>query len=580
MGRGCPQQSASFAHRKRTFLGKGDKSSAGGIDAHAQEVCAAINERCEVFTTSSCSGRAYLWRGEGVKSTTQFLRYRVTHELIPDAEAEAYFDLGSLAGEVVDASWLRGPRRARERPPKRGRRGTRPSPPSGLGRPRSAPLPGADSGDTGGSAEIAGDSDPVVWLRFEPFILHMCCRDLPAAQGIITAARQVFKNVGVQSWAEGKVMLAVWGDEGIEMPLTGPTGQALFHKAHSAWLQAQVNDRHRRNWAKIDRFTQAVRELAPVAFEPAPHVDCRTPAGDASDGEPEDATESRVGPKGSARAGPRHFDKVGDVAILSALAPDADKAEIGREVLKANGGIKVVAARVGSLTGDTRAPGGLEIIAGHQRRPLMTTHSEFGVRVVINLETTFFSPRMGPERQRICDQVQAGEAVCVAFAGCCPEALQLVARTEASRVVAVELCADAVRCAKRSAVLLGRRSAERAARLEVLEGDACAVAAALPQGAFHRLLAPRPKGRTEDEDAALVGRFLAALVPLLGPGGVCHWYDFVADWELPACERPVRRIVDGCAAAGRPCKILRRAPANNRPVAERQYRTVIDFRVN
>jgi len=123
-----------------------------------------------------------------------------------------------------------------------------------------------------------------------------------------------------------------------------------------------------------------------------------------------------------------------------------------------------------------------------------------------------------------------------------------------------------------------RLNAQRIVRL--LEGDVHAIAPSLAQGTFHRLLAPRPKGKTDLEDDVLAMAFLRSLLPLLRPGGVCHWYDFVADWEFPDCVRSRTRITRACAEFGRTCKILRCAAANNKPVAERQYRTVLDFSVD
>ena len=91
----------------------------------------------------------------------------------------------------------------------------------------------------------------------------MCCRDLVAAAALMAAARTVFKNVGLQGWGdakEAKLIVAIWGDEGLDMPLTGPTGIPLF-QGQDAWLQSLVNSRHLRNWGKIDRFTAALRQL-------------------------------------------------------------------------------------------------------------------------------------------------------------------------------------------------------------------------------------------------------------------------------------------------------------------------------
>jgi len=337
-----------------------------------------------------------------------------------------------------------------------------------------------------------------------------------------------------------------------------------------------------RNWAKIDRFTEALRAL--------PAVDATLPAspngvGDFdfeldSDEDPLAAGGAERSSKVEARKGPKHYDIIGDVAVLSTMPGNADKAAIGAEILKDNGKIRVVVARCGALQGALRAPIFLEILAGPDRKPLMTTHTEFGVRCVVNLQAAFFNPRMGPERQRICGQVQADEEVCVLFAGCCPEALQIAAKTEARYVVAIELNAEAVQCAGRSLELLGKRSPERAARVSVLQGDVRTFVRDLPQGSFHRVLAPRPKGKTDEEDGQLVDEFLDCLLPLLRPGGICHWYDFVADWEFPTCERSTSRISQAVARSGRTCTVIRCAAANNKPVAQRQYRMVIDFAVS
>lgn len=485
-----------------------------------------------------------------MKSTSKFSRYRVAHELIPDAEP--YFDLQNLAHEVVDGAWEDERYRTRER--------------------HQAERVGSASDFVSHLAsavcsicntDAASSTDAVVWLRFEPFILHVCCRDLPAAANLIAAARVVFKNVGLQSWAEGKAMVAIWGDEGLEMALSDPQGRPLF-KSHAAWLQDLVNSRHRRNWAKIDRFTEAVRAM------PAESV---VPAGMAMEPDEEE------GDSQSSSSGPRHYDIVGDVIVLAAAPPEEDQAAIGEKLLAENRKARIVAARCGSLQTDHRKPVSMKIIAGQQRRPLITTHAEFGVRYVINLEALFFSARMGPERQRLCSQVQDGEKVFVPFAGCAPEVLQIADKTAVQAVVAVELNPDAVECARRSLALMERRDSARASRVQITEGDVCSAAASLTPGSFDRIVAPRPKGKSDEEDIDLAATFLKSLVPLLRPGGTCHWYDFVADWEFPTCSRSVARIHDACASLGRSCTILRCAAANSKPVAERQYRTVIDFSV-
>ena len=275
-----------FEHRKRTFLAKCDKSSAGEIDEKAWEVCAELNQRPAFFTTSSCAGRAFIWRGDGVKSTECFSRWRVTHDLVEDAAA--YFDLATLEGASQAKPSLGGCCSGlwswyQRRPTwKRHQRQER------------AEL-----------AEQQLDENDGYWLRFEPFILHVCCRDIVAAGALMSAARSVFKNVGLQGFDTSKLIVAIWGDEGLDMPLTGPQGY-LFKNQHD-WLQSLVNSRHHRNWAKIDRFTAALRQME----DPPPSA--------------EHMEEERE---------PRHFDVVGDVAIVNPGPQEQDHAALGNAILK------------------------------------------------------------------------------------------------------------------------------------------------------------------------------------------------------------------------------------------------------
>ena len=198
---------------------------------------------------------------------------------------------------------------------------------------------------------------------------------------------------------------------------------------------------------------------------------------------------------------------------------------------------------------------------------------EFGVRMVIDLDACFFSPRLATERQRLCSAVAPGEDVLVAFAGCGPEVLQLLAHSRAASITAVELNPVALRCLRRSLEM-------RNGTVKVIEGDLLQVAPGL--GRFHRILAPRPKLPGDgDLDQGQGGRdFLHVLLPLLRDQGVCHWYDFAADWELPNCQRTCDLLANEANTQGLTCRILRVAAANRRSIAERQYRVVVDFQVS
>ena len=503
----------NFVNAKAQCLGKRDKSSAGRIDPHAVEICAVINEHDAFYTTSSCAGRCFLYRGQGIKSTHQFQRFRVSHDRVK--EPERYFDLTTLDS---DPSGGGDPIRT-------------------IGQFEHAEKVREMQGET--TTEVPEEdptdnemeyNDSSIWLRFEPFILHVACRSLESASALMTAARPSFKNVGLTTWKEeSRYLVAIWGDEGLEMPLTTPEGSPIL-STRSEWLATLVNERHERNWNKIDRFVKGVREMPTVVDD----LDQEDDNDLTSFGWLDSGLSSTQDPGNGVRV-PRSFDVVGDVAVLHSLTttdPNERKL-IGEAIMKKNGAIKVVVVRESTMGGTERAPGqnGFTTIAGASRSPLITTHNEHGIKCVVDLEHTFFSPRMGPERLRICQQVARGEHILVLFAGVCMDAFQLAGRTEASSIVAIELNEVAIKCARLAHRMLGRNKAIKclgaAERLEIIQGDVLEVVPTLPRNHYDRIVAPRPKEGALDGDLG-TGEgglaFLEAFLPVLKEdGGECHW---------------------------------------------------------
>lgn len=87
----------TFLNQKKTYLAKSDKSKKGSLDEKVVPLLTEINKNPNYYTTSSCSGRVYLWKGTGKKSETQWLK--VSHDLID----KNFFD----CDEKNDLVWLR-----------------------------------------------------------------------------------------------------------------------------------------------------------------------------------------------------------------------------------------------------------------------------------------------------------------------------------------------------------------------------------------------------------------------------------------------------------------------------------------
>lgn len=109
------------------------------------------------------------------------------------------------------------------------------------------------------------------------------------------------------------------------------------------------------------------------------------------------------------------FDMIGDIAIIK--IPDsllAKKNIIGEVILESIKNIKTVCLQSSSVSGEYRLRG-LEVIAGYEK--YVTYYREYGCKFLVNVATSYFSPRLSTERLRISNLVSPGEIVVNMFAG-------------------------------------------------------------------------------------------------------------------------------------------------------------------
>jgi tRNA (guanine37-N1)-methyltransferase len=109
------------------------------------------------------------------------------------------------------------------------------------------------------------------------------------------------------------------------------------------------------------------------------------------------------------------FDMIGDIAIIK--IPDSlltKKNVIGEVILESIKNLKTVFLQRSSVSGEYRLRG-LEVIAGDEK--YVTYYREYGCKFLVNVATTYFSPRLSTERLRISNLVSPGEIVVNMFAG-------------------------------------------------------------------------------------------------------------------------------------------------------------------
>jgi tRNA (guanine37-N1)-methyltransferase len=114
----------------------------------------------------------------------------------------------------------------------------------------------------------------------------------------------------------------------------------------------------------------------------------------------------------------RSLDIIGDIVIVKIPEPMLDKRrEFGEKLLERMSYIRVVLRQLTPVEGVYRTRL-LEHIAGEDRK--WTIYREHGIRIKVDVEKIYFSPRLSTERLRITNLVERGERLLNMFAGCGP----------------------------------------------------------------------------------------------------------------------------------------------------------------
>lgn len=187
-----PLITQNFPNNKKTFLSKFDKSKKGDIDTKAIPLINTINQLPNYYTTSSCSGRVYLWTGSGKKNETIWV---------------------NMSHDIINESFL-----------------ILPKPYSSL-----------------------------VWLRFEPFIMHICCKDLESANSLLQEVHKLYKKSSILS-ISNKIILEIRSSESIEMPLYD-NNQLLFPQTHHSFLINLINQKMNDMWDKMEQLKMMIKKI-------------------------------------------------------------------------------------------------------------------------------------------------------------------------------------------------------------------------------------------------------------------------------------------------------------------------------
>ncbi|CAF90696.1 unnamed protein product, partial [Tetraodon nigroviridis] len=189
-----------FGRWKQRCLEKLDVSRKGSVDEAISHVVALVNSREQFFTTSSCSGRSVLIDRVG-------------------GQAQAGFP-GSSDIQKQDCVWLFVSHQSCK--------------PEDLV-----------------SALERSSADAV--FKFEPFVLHVQCRQLQDGQLMHSVAINAgFRNSGLTVGKSGKIMMAVRSTHVLEVPLSR-NGRVLVDEEYIHFLSQLANQKMEENVRRVHR---------------------------------------------------------------------------------------------------------------------------------------------------------------------------------------------------------------------------------------------------------------------------------------------------------------------------------------
>ncbi len=210
------------------------------------------------------------------------------------------------------------------------------------------------------------------------------------------------------------------------------------------------------------------------------------------------------------------YEIVGSIAVVQ------DK-EIAGQILKQNKNVKTIAIRTGEVEGPYRIKK-VKVIAGEKTTE--TIHKENGVRLLVDINKVYFSPRLQTERQRIINKVKEGEVIIDMFAGAGPFSIEIAKNTRAKKIYAIDFNPDAIKYLKENIKM------NKVENIVPILGNALEAIKDLPKA--DRIIMNAPRQNNNETLSAAAGK--------LKKKGTIHFY--ISSELLPAIDLSRFRVVE------------------------------------
>ena len=267
-------------------------------------------------------------------------------------------------------------------------------------------------------------------------------------------------------------------------------------------------------------------------------------------------------PEEALRLVPRSYDVIGSreraVAVIEIpveLRPY--EGEIASALMELHRNVRSVLAKESERCGEYRLRR-MRLIAGDPETEVI--HREAGCLFRLDPMRVYFSPREATERGRIASKVAEGERILVMFSGVGPYPIRIARLHPGVDVTAVELNPYAHNYCVEN-IHLNRVED----RVHPILGDVREVCPRL-EGGFDRVVMPLPLG---------AHRFLDLAIPLLGEGGVLHFYHWAKEPEI--FQEAESLISEAAGGFGRGAEIIDRVRVSQ--YSPRVWKVRVDARV-
>src|SRR3989344_7107060 len=209
---------------------------------------------------------------------------------------------------------------------------------------------------------------------------------------------------------------------------------------------------------------------------------------------------------------PSSYDVVGNIAIL----PEDTKSpnQVAKSLLKTFKHIETVAIKTKIHSGKFRLQK-TKILAGKKTKTAL--HKESGCSFRLNIDQTYFSPRLSGERLRISKQIKKNESVLVIGSGVGIYPIIISKHSKAKEIYAIEINQKAVEFAAENLKL------NKINNVELYLGDARDVLPKIRK-TFDRIILPLPSNADS---------FLDLILKKIEPKGIIHMYDFESENDIP-----------------------------------------------